>query len=139
MAPWSAACQPSLSLTISLSLLRFMTIELVMLSNHLILQHPFLLLPQSFPESESFPMTPMNIQGLFPLGLSGLTSCSPRDSQESSTPQFKSINSSKPIILSGLALTSTHNYLTSLYICKFLIKVFLKPSLQDFEHNLASI
>ena len=36
---------------------------------------------------------PMNMQDWFPLGLPGLISCSPRDSQESSpTPQFKSIN-----------------------------------------------
>ena len=37
----------------------------------------------------------MNIQDLFPLGLTGFISCSPKDSQESSsTPQFKSINAS---------------------------------------------
>ena len=43
---------------------------------------------------------PMNIQDWFPLGLNGLISCSPRDSQESSpTPQFKSINSSKLSVL----------------------------------------
>ena len=39
--PWTAVCQASLSFTISLSLLRFMPIELVMLSNHLILATPF--------------------------------------------------------------------------------------------------
>ena len=42
--PWTAACQASLSFTTSLSLLRFMSIELVMLSNHLILCRPLLLL-----------------------------------------------------------------------------------------------
>ena len=43
--PWTAAHQASLSFTISQSLLKFMSIESVMLSNHLILCHPLLLLP----------------------------------------------------------------------------------------------
>ena len=46
--PWTAACQASLSFTISLSLLTFMSTELVMLSNHLILYCP-ILLPSIFP------------------------------------------------------------------------------------------
>ena len=46
--PWSAACQASLSITISQSLPKFMSIELVMPSNHLILCHPLLLLPSIF-------------------------------------------------------------------------------------------
>ena len=46
--PWTAACQASLSFTISWSLLRFMSIELVMPSNHLLLCHPVLLLPSIF-------------------------------------------------------------------------------------------
>ena len=49
VTPWTAACQASLSFTISWSLLRFMSIELVMLSNHLILCCPLLLLPSIFP------------------------------------------------------------------------------------------
>ena len=47
--PWTAACQASLSFTISWSLLRLMSIELVMPSSHLILCHPLLLLPSVFP------------------------------------------------------------------------------------------
>ena len=46
--PWTAACQASLSITISWSLLKFMSIELVTSSNHLILCRPFLLLPPIF-------------------------------------------------------------------------------------------
>ena len=46
--PWTAARQISLSFTISLSLLKLMSIELVMSSNHLILYHPLLLLPSIF-------------------------------------------------------------------------------------------
>ena len=46
--PWTAACQASLSITNSQSLLKFMSIELVMPSNHLILCRPLLLLPSIF-------------------------------------------------------------------------------------------
>ena len=47
--PWTAACQSSLSFTVSRSLLKLMSIELVMLSNHLIFCCPLLLLPSIFP------------------------------------------------------------------------------------------
>ena len=49
MTPWTAACQASLSITNSWSLLKFMSIESVMPSNHLILCHPLFLLPSVFP------------------------------------------------------------------------------------------
>ena len=49
MTPWTAACQASLSFTISQSLHKPKSIELVMPSNHLILCHPLLLLPSIFP------------------------------------------------------------------------------------------
>ena len=51
--PWTAACQASLSITVSQSLLRFMSIEWMMLSNHLILCQP-LLLPSVFPSISIF-------------------------------------------------------------------------------------
>ena len=47
--PWTAACQASLSFTISRSLLKLMSIESVMPSNHLTLCHPLLFLPSIFP------------------------------------------------------------------------------------------
>ena len=47
--PRTVACQTSLSFTFSQSLLKFMSIESVMLSNHLILCFPLLLLPSVFP------------------------------------------------------------------------------------------
>ena len=73
------------------SLLKFMSIESVMLSNHLILCHPLLLLPSIFPSIRVFPkelalcirqpnieasasVPPMNIQGWFPLEFTGLIS-----------------------------------------------------------------
>ena len=89
-APWTVASQASLSITNSRSLLKFMLIELVMPSNHLILCHLLFLHLQSFPASGSFSASqfflsggqsigvsssvsvlPMNIQDWFPLGWTG--------------------------------------------------------------------
>ena len=53
--PQIAACQASLCFTVSWSLLQFMSIESVMLSNHLILCLLLLLLPSIFPSSRVFP------------------------------------------------------------------------------------
>ena len=55
VTPWTAACLASLSLTSSRSLLKFMSTELVMPSNHLILCHPLLLLPSICPSIRVFP------------------------------------------------------------------------------------
>ena len=124
--PWTVACQVSLSFTISQSLLRFMSIEFVMMPNYLILCHSFLLLPLNFPSirvflnesalhirwtkywSFSYSNSPSNeCSGLISLGLIGLIFCSPWDSQESSpAPQFKSINSLALSLLSGPTLKS---------------------------------
>ena len=128
--PWTAACQASLSITNSWSLLRLVSIELVMPFNHLILCRPLLLLPSIFPSirvlfndsvlvsggqsirvSASASVLLMNIQDWFPLGLTVWSPCSPRDSQKSSpTLQFKSIISSTLSFLYGPTLTSTHDY-----------------------------
>ena len=54
VTPWTAAVQASLSITNSWSLLKLMAIESVMLSNHLILCHPLLLLPSIFPSIRVF-------------------------------------------------------------------------------------
>jgi len=88
--PWTAARQASLSITNSQSLLKLMSIESVMPSNHLILCHPLLFPPSVFKASGSFPVSqffasggqsigvsasasvlPMNIQDWFPLGWTG--------------------------------------------------------------------
>ena len=52
--PWTAACQASQSFTISQSLLKLMSMESVMPSNHLILCGPLLLLPSIFPNIRIF-------------------------------------------------------------------------------------
>ena len=91
--PWTVACLASLSITNSQSLLKLKSFKLVMPSNHLILCYPLLLLPSIFPSirvfsnesalhirwpkywSFSFSISlPVNIQDLFPLGLTGLIS-----------------------------------------------------------------
>ena len=54
VTPWTAACQASLSFTISWSLLKLMSIEWVMPSSHLILCPPLLLLPSIFPSIRVF-------------------------------------------------------------------------------------
>ena len=81
LIPWTAACQASLSITNSRSLLKLMSIELMMPSNHLILCRPLLLPPsifaaggQSIGVSASASVLPINIQEWFPLGLTGLIS-----------------------------------------------------------------
>ena len=54
VTPWTAARQAPLSITNSQSLLKLLSIESVMPSNHLILYHPFLLLPSIFPSIRVF-------------------------------------------------------------------------------------
>jgi len=54
VTPWIAICQASLSFTISWSLLKLMSLESVMPSNHLILCHPLLLLTSIFPSIRVF-------------------------------------------------------------------------------------
>ena len=90
VTPWTAAHQASLSITNSQSLLKLMSSESVMPSNHLILCHPLLLLPSIFPSIRIFSsesvfcikwpkywsltsasVLPVNIQDWFPLGMDG--------------------------------------------------------------------
>ena len=68
--PWTATRQACLSITNSWSLLKLMSIVSVMLSNHLILCHPLLLHPQSFPASGSFPMSRFFASGGQSVGVS---------------------------------------------------------------------
>ena len=130
MTPWTVAHQASLSITNSWSLLKLMSIESMMPSNHLTLCRPLLLLSSNFPASGSFPVSqfftsggqsiglsvsvsilPMNIQDRFPFGLAGLISLQSKDSQQSSpTLQLKSINSSA---LSFHIVQLSHPYMTT--------------------------
>ena len=125
---WTAACQASLSFTISQSLLKLMSIELVILFNHLILCSPPLLLPPIPPSirvfsnesalhirwpkywSFSFSISPSNeYSGLMSFRIDWAP-CSPRASWGSSlAPQFKNINSLVLSLLCGLTLTFVHD------------------------------
>ena len=88
--PWNAACQASLFIKNTRSLLKLMSIASVMPANNLTLGHPFSSYLQFFPASGSFPMSqlfswggqsigvsasasvlPVNIQDWFPLGWTG--------------------------------------------------------------------
>ena len=108
VTPWTATCQGSLTFTISQSLLKLMSIKSMIPFNHLIFGCPFSSCPQFFPVSRSFSMSwlfptsgqsigasasasvlPMNIQGWYPLEVTGLTTYCPWDSQvSSSAPQL---------------------------------------------------
>ena len=121
--------QSSLSFTISGSLLKLVSIELVMPSNHLILCCILLLPPSIFHSirvfsnesalpirwpkywSSSFSISPSNdYSGLISFRMDWLDLL-PRDCQESSpTPQFKSINSSALSFLYSPTLTCIHDY-----------------------------
>ena len=125
--PWTAARQASLSITISWSLLKLMSIESVMASNHLILCRPLVLLPSLFPSirvfsieavlhirwpeywSFSFSISPSN-SGLISFRTDWLDLLAIQGTQDSSTPQFKSVNSLVLSFLYGATLTSIRGH-----------------------------
>ena len=130
MTPWTAARQTSLSITNSQNLPKHMSIESVMLSNHLTLCRSLLLLPSIFPNirvfsnelalrirwpkywSFSFNINPSNeYSGMISFRMVWLDLLAVRDSQESyPTPQFKSINSLVLSFLYSPTLTTIHDY-----------------------------
>ena len=83
VTPWTAARQAFLSITNSWSLLRLMSIESVMPSNHLILCPPHLLLPAIFPPaSGSFPRSQFFTSGGQSIGVSASASVLPMNIQD---------------------------------------------------------
>ena len=137
VTPWTAALQASLSFTISQSLLKLMSIELVMPSNHLIICHPLLLpsvspsirvfsnesaLHIKWPNYWSFSISPSNeYSGYISLGLTGLFSLLSKGlSRVFSSTTFKSINSLVLSLLYGPTLTIP---IVSIY----LIMIMLRP------------
>ena len=126
--PWIAAHQASLLLTISWSLPKFVSIEAVMSSNHLILCHPFLL-PSIFPGSGSSPgsshqvskildnfsfrISPSNeYSWLISFKIDWFDLLGDQGTLESffPVPQLKSINSLALSSFYGPILTLVHNY-----------------------------
>ena len=126
---WTAAQQASRSFTTSWSLLKLMSIESVMASNRHILCHPLPLLPSVFPSIRVFPVSqlsptggqsigalasasvlPMNIQGWFPLGSTGLSSLQSKGlSRVFCNTTFESVSSSELRLLYDPVLTSIHD------------------------------
>ena len=129
-APWTAAHQVFLSFTISHSLLKLMSIESVMPSNHLVLCRPLLLLPSTVPSikvfsneslfasgsqsiiaSASASVLSMNIQSWFPLWLTGWIFL-----QSKGLPSLPQHHSSKASILRHSAffmVQLSHPYMTT--------------------------
>ena len=128
--PWTAACPAFLSINNFRSLLKLMSIESVLPSNHLILCHPLLLLPSIFPSirlfsnesvlhitwpkywSFSFSISPSNeYSGLISFRMDWLDLLAVQVTLNSSpTPQFKSINSSVLSFLYSPTLTFIRDY-----------------------------
>ena len=128
VTPWIAAYQASLSFTISQSLLKLMTIESVIPSNHLILCHPLLFQPSIFPSvrifsnkqalhikwwkywSFSFSISPSNeYSGLISFRIDLLAIQGTLKSLLQ-VPLFEIIRSSSLSLLYDLTLTSIHDY-----------------------------
>ena len=131
VTPWTAAGQASLSITESWSLLKLMSIESVMPSNHLILRHPLLLPPSIFPSirvlssesvlpirwpkywSFSFNISPSNeLSRLisFRMDCLDLLTIQGTLKESSPTPQFKRISSSALSFLYSPTFISIHDY-----------------------------
>ena len=124
--PWTAAHEVSLSFTISQSLLKLRSIDLVIPSNHLIVYCPLLLssifpsirvfynesaLHIRWPKYWNFSLSlPVNIQGWFPLGLTDLICLLSRGLSRVFTPQFESISSLVLSLFHGPILILIHNY-----------------------------
>ena len=129
VTPWTEARQAPLFFSISRSLPKFMSIESVILFNHLILCCSLLLLPSVFPHirvfsselalhirwpkywSLSFSISPSNeYSGLISLGIDYFALCCPMDSQEySPASQFEKKYFSALSLLDGPTLTSIHD------------------------------
>ena len=129
VTPWPAACQAPLASTISWGLFKFTSIESAMLSNHLVLCCPLLLLSSIFPSikvfsneltlhirwqsigaSASASVLPMNIQCWFLLRLTGLISLQSKGlSTVFSSTTILTIYSLVLNFLYGPALTSIQN------------------------------
>ena len=126
---WTAACQASLSIISSWGLLKLMSIELTMPSDHLILCRPLLLLPSIFPSirifsnelifhirwskywSFSFSISPSNeYSGLISFRIDWLDLLAVQGTLKSLLQQFKSISSSVLSFLYSPTLTNTHDY-----------------------------
>ena len=148
MIPWNEVCQASLSITNFQILLKFMSIELVMPSNDLILYCPqhqglFKWVSCSHQVAKVLEFQPQHqsFQCIFRVDflLGGLVGspCSPRDSQESSlTPWFKSINSSA---FSLFVVQLSHPYMTTEKTIALIRRTFVGKVMSLFFNMLSRL
>ena len=140
VTPWTEACQASLSFAISWSLLKLMSIESIMPSNHLILCLSLLLMPSvsfsirvflmswlftSGGQSIGASVLPMNIQDSFPLGFTGLISL---QSKGLSRVFSSTTHSSKALILRCSVFFMgqlSHPYMTTRKTIALTIRIFV--------------
>ena len=123
-----AARQASLSITNSQSLLKLISIESVMPSNHLIFYHPLLLLPSIFPASGSFPMSQLFSSGGQSIGASASSSVLPLNTQD----------------WSPLGMTAWHHFKLRHSVCRSSYQGSARPSFYaadiiQFINNLFKI
>ena len=149
MTPWTAAHQASLSITNSRSLLKLISIELMILSNRLILCWPLLLLLSIFPSikvfsnesafcisgqsirvSTSASVLSMNNQGGFPLGLTGLISLLPKGLSR----VFSNHNSEASILQHSafFMVQLSHPYMTTMDSYRLLWFIHIKNHSFDY-------
>ena len=136
--PMDCSTQTHPPFTISWSVLKFMSIELIMLSNHLILCCPLLLLPSLFPSIRAF-SNELALIGNFTV------CCGPHKG-------FSVVNEAEidgflefpcffhnPTNDGNLICSSSAFSKSSLHIWKFSVHILLKPRLKDFQHYFSSI
>ena len=145
VTPWTAACQASLSITNSRSLLKLRSITSVILFNYLIQCRPLLLLPSIFPASGSFPMSWFFASGGQSIGVSALASVLPMNFQDwlplgwtawiSLQRSLKSLlqhHSSKPSILwysDFFIVQLSHPYMTTEKIMALTVWAFVSKAM----------
>ena len=120
--PWTAACQASLSITNSQSLLKLVSIESLMPSNHLILCLPLLLLPPIFPSIQSSSVQLFSRVRLFVTAWIAARQASLTIINSQSLPKFMSIK---------LVMPSSHLILC----CPFLLLPSIPPSIRVFSNE----
>ena len=156
--PWTAACQASLSISNSWSLLKLMSIALVMPSNHLILCRPLLLLLSVFPSIRvfsnesvfrirgpkywrfSFGISPsIEYSGLISFRMDWLDLLAVQGTLKSLLQQFKSINSLALTFLYSPTLTSIHDYWKTKALTRWTFVVDLEiNSLRQISRSLGT-
>ena len=132
--PWSWWCHP----TISSSVIPFSRLQSLPASGSFPMSQFFTSGGQSIGVSAWTSVLPMNTQDWSPLGWTGWSPCSPRDSQQS-PPQFKSINSSVLNFLYSSTLASIHDYWKTIvltiwiFVGKVMSLLFNMPSGHSFS------